>query len=87
MTHTTLILAESGGSLVFMGSEGNYLICPLGKQWELVLLVHHKSLSEFQAFTSNLDYLTIAGHRTSALEDSRLLPFAERKDGSAVIEN
>jgi len=77
--HTLPFLRESGGDLVFLGKGGRYLIGPQEEQWDLVLLVRQKSLSDFIAFSSNQEYLAGMGHRTAALEDSRLLPLVESK--------
>jgi hypothetical protein len=43
------------------------------------MLVRQNSLSDFMAFASNQEYLAGLGHRTAALEDSRLLPIVESK--------
>jgi uncharacterized protein (DUF1330 family) len=75
--HTMPFLKESGGDLVFLGKGGKYLIGPQDEQWDLVMLVRQKSLSDFMAFASNKEYLAGMGHRTAALEDSRLLPLVE----------
>ena len=75
--HTLPFLRESGGDLVFLGKGGKYLIGPREEQWDLVMLVRQKSLSDFIAFSSNQEYLAGIGHRTAALEDSRLLPLVE----------
>jgi hypothetical protein len=77
--HTMPFLKESGGDLVFLGKGGKYLIGPQEEQWDLVMLVRQKSLSDFMAFASNQDYLAGLGHRTAALEDSRLLPLFESR--------
>jgi uncharacterized protein (DUF1330 family) len=77
--HTLPLLKESGGELVFLGKGGSFLIGPQEEQWDLVMLVRQKSLSEFIAFSSNQEYLAGMGHRTAALEDSRLLPLVESK--------
>ncbi len=79
--HTLPFLMESGGELVFLGEGGTYLIGPQEEQWDMVMLVRQKSLSDFMAFTSNQGYLTGVGHRIAALEDSRLLPIMEFKEG------
>jgi hypothetical protein len=76
---TLPFLKESGGDLVFLGEGGKYLIGPQEDQWDLVMLVRQKSLSDFMAFASNQDYLAGLGHRTAAIEDSRLLPLVELK--------
>lgn len=75
--YTLPFLRESGGDLVFLGKGGQYLIGPQEEQWGLVMLVRQNSLSDFMAFSSNQEYLAGMGHRTAALEDSRLLPLVE----------
>jgi len=77
--HTLPFLKESGGELVFLGKGGKYLIGPQEEQWDLVMLVRQNSLSDFMAFASHQEYLAGLGHRTAALEDSRLLPIVELK--------
>lgn len=77
--HTLPFLRESGGDLVFLGKGGKYLIGPPEEQWDLVMLVRQNSLDDFIAFSSNQEYLAGIGHRTAALEDSRLLPLVESK--------
>jgi hypothetical protein len=44
-----------------------------------VLLIRQSSLEAFFAFASDPEYLAGVGHRTAALEDSRLLPLVERQ--------
>jgi hypothetical protein len=82
--HTLPFLRESGGDLVFLGKGGKYLIGPQEDQWDLVMLVRQKSLSEFMAFASHQGYLEGLGHRTAALEDSRLLPLVESSSASCI---
>jgi len=77
--HTLPLLKESGGDLVFLGKGGKYLIGPQDEQWDIVMLVRQKSVADFMAFASNTEYLAGLGHRTAALEDSRLLPLVESK--------
>jgi len=77
--HTLPFLKESGGDLVFLGKGGRYLIGPREEQWDLVVLVRQNSLSDFIAFSTNKEYLAGMGHRTAALEDSRLLPLVASK--------
>ena len=77
--HTIPFLKRSGGNLVYLGKGGKYLIGPQEEQWDLVMLVQQNSLSDFMAFSSNQEYISGLGHRTAALEDSRLLPIVESK--------
>jgi hypothetical protein len=41
------------------------------------MLVRQSSVNDFVDFASNEEYLKGIGHRTAALEDSRLLPLVE----------
>ena len=41
------------------------------------VLVRQRDVAAFLAFASNAEYLAGLGHRTAALEDSRLLPLSE----------
>ncbi len=77
--HTLPFLKKSGGEILFMGHGGAFLIGPTDEQWDAVLLVEQNSVSSFLAFEQNQDYLKGIGHRTAALEDSRLLPLVENK--------
>lgn len=42
------------------------------------MMIRQNSVQDFLAFASNPEYLKIIGHRTAALEDSRLLPLTEQ---------
>jgi len=77
LDHTLPFLKESGGSIAFIGEGGAYLIGPQDEQWDMALLIRQKSVSDFVAFASNQEYLAGTGHRTAALDDSRLLPLVE----------
>lgn len=77
--HTLPFLAASGGEIVFMGDGGTFLIGPSDEQWDIVLLIRQSSVNSFLAFESNQEYMKGIGHRTAALEDSRLLPIVEKK--------
>ena len=70
-------LEKSGGSLVFLGKGGSFLIGPSNERWDLAMLVRQSSVADFIAFASNQEYLTGIGHRAAALEDSRILPLIE----------
>lgn len=77
--HTLPFLTESGGEILFMGEGGSLLIGPTNERWDAVLLVKQNSVNSFLAFESNHEYMKGIGHRTAALEDSRLLPVVEKK--------
>ena len=74
--HALPHLRESGGDLVFLGEGGRFLIGPQDERWDMAMLVRQQSVAAFLAFTSHRAYLAGIGHRTAALEDSRLLPLA-----------
>jgi hypothetical protein len=74
MAHTAPFLAASGGALMFLGAGGPFLIGPEGERWDRALLVRQNSPQTFLAFASDKAYLAGLGHRTAAIEDSRLLP-------------
>lgn len=74
--HTMPYLTESGGEAVLNGTGGEFFIGPEAERWDHVLLVRQDSLDAFFAFVSNPGYQAGVGHRTAALEDSRLLPIA-----------
>src|SRR5512134_1434789 len=77
MAHTMPHLEKSGGRLLFFGRGGHFLIGPDGERWDAAMLVQQSSPAAFMDFASNAGYLAGIGHRTAALEDSRLLPLEE----------
>ena len=77
MEHTMPHLEKSGGKLLFFGRGGRFLIGPDSERWDAAMLVQQSSPAAFMEFASNTVYLAGMGHRTAALEDSRLLPLEE----------
>ncbi len=75
--HTLPYLRESGGDLFFIGQGGAFLIGPQNERWDMAMLVRQQSVEAFLSFASHHAYLAGIGHRTAALEDSRLLPLVE----------
>lgn len=78
MDHAPPFLTKSGGEVLFYESGGKYLIGPSEERWDAAMLVRQASLASFFAFASDEGYLHGMGHRTAALEDSRLLPLIEQ---------
>jgi len=76
--HTRPILEANGGSIEFFGTGGHYFVGPADERWDLAMLIRQASVKDFFAFASNEAYLAGIGHRTAALEDSRLLPLVDR---------
>ena len=77
IAHTLPFLRESGGEILLLGEGGPFLIGPPGERWDRVMLVKQSSVQAFMAFASHQPYLEGLGHRTAAVEDSRLLPLVE----------
>ncbi|MFN8529143.1 MAG: DUF1330 domain-containing protein [Anaerolineae bacterium] len=82
--HTLPFLKASGGDMILLGEGGHYLIGPQDERWDLVMLIRQHSIQDFMAFASNQEYAAGLGHRTAALEDSRLLPIVEFP-GSSIL--
>ncbi len=80
MDSTLPHLEKAGSRIIYFGKSRNFLIGPDSEKWDAVLLVEHESVLKFMEFAQNQDYLKKAGHRTAALEDSRLLPTNEIKN-------
>ena len=74
--HTLPYLRQSGGDLLFLGHGGAFLIGPQNERWDMAMLVRQRSVEAFLSFASHTAYLAGIGHRTAALEDSRLLPLS-----------
>lgn len=75
--HTLPFLHDSGGELLLLGAGGPFLIGPEDETWDMAMLVRQSSVASFLAFASHDAYLAGIGHRTAAVEDSRLLPLNE----------
>lgn len=76
IAHTLPHLRKSGGDLMFLGEGGRFLIGPENERWDRAMLVRQSSIQSFMAFARDEAYLAGIGHRTAAIEDSRLLPLA-----------
>jgi uncharacterized protein (DUF1330 family) len=74
VAHALPHLRRSGGDLMFLGEGGRFLIGPENERWDRVILVRQSSIQAFMAFASDQAYPAGIGHRTAAIEDSRLLP-------------
>lgn len=74
MAHTMPFLTSSGGEVLFYGEGGDFFIGPPGERWDRALLIRQHSVDAFVAFAQDAAYLAGLGHRTAAIEDSRLLP-------------
>ena len=68
------VFMRLGGKVVWQGRFELMLIGPADERWDMAMLIRQRSVADFVAFASNQAYLAGLGHRTAALEDSRLLP-------------
>jgi len=84
--HTLPHLTRSGGELLFLGKGGAFLIGPSGERWDAAMLVRQSGVGAFMEFASNPEYMAGMGHRTAALEDSRLLPLVEGSVGEVLAD-
>jgi hypothetical protein len=86
IAHTLPFLKESGGEPVFPGEGGPWFIGPEDEYWDRAMLIRQNSVESFFAFAGHKAYLAGLGHRTAALEDSRLLPLSEiSKDMGSLV--
>ncbi len=76
LRHSLPFVTASGGEILFYGEGDLFLIGPPGERWDRALIVRQRSTETFMAFAQNDAYLAGLGHRTAAIEDSRLLPLA-----------
>ncbi len=72
--HTLPYLKDTGGEILFLGKGGPWLIGPDVERWDFAMLIKQANVQSFISFASNEGYLGGLGHRTAAIEDSRLLP-------------
>lgn len=78
--NTSQALKNIGSEIMFFGKSNRFLIGPDFEKWDAILLVKHQSVQAFMQFAESEAYLNNVGHRTAALEDSRLLPSTEIKN-------
>lgn len=70
-------LEEVGGELRYLATALPNVIGPDDERWDAVLLVRYPGRDAFLTMALDSRYLAIAGHRTAALSDSRLVPTVE----------
>jgi uncharacterized protein (DUF1330 family) len=72
--HAQPFLHATGGQLLMLGKASHFLIGPFDERWDLVMLVKQKNKEALLSMASDKEFMAGIGHRTAALEDSRLLP-------------
>lgn len=70
-------VAAVGGNLIWAGGAKATLIAPPEEEWHQVLLVRYPSIEAFMDMISSPEYQAVVGHRTAALDDSRLIATIE----------
>jgi uncharacterized protein (DUF1330 family) len=71
---TLPLLNDVGGTTLLTGTGGPLLIGPADACWDRVLVIQYPDLGAFIRMIQSPEYRAIAGHRSAALADSRLLP-------------
>jgi uncharacterized protein (DUF1330 family) len=66
-------LQRVGGRVLLALAPQECVIGPLEGEWDMVLLAEYPSRKAFVEMTSDSGYLEIHGHRSAALQDSRLI--------------
>ena len=74
MKYTQPCIQKLKAEVIFMGKSNQFVIGPQDESWDLVLIVKYPNILSFYALTQDAEYIKTAGHRSAALEDSRLLP-------------
>lgn len=82
--HTLPFLHASGGTLMMLARGGGWFIGPEAERWDIAMLVTQASVGDFVAFASDPAYLAGIGHRTAAVNDSRLLPLEVLDPGTRL---
>ncbi len=71
------LVAKVGGAIVWFGRARASFIAPPGEKWDHVFLVRYPSIEKFMEMINSPAYQDIVVHRTSALQDSRLIATIE----------
>ena len=66
-------LAQVGGRIIWQGRPSSVVIGPDADLWDSVVLVEYPSRQAFLDMVTSEEYQAIAGRRTEALSDSRLI--------------
>jgi uncharacterized protein (DUF1330 family) len=66
-------IASAGARMLWLGSVQASVIAPAEERWDDAILVEYPSRKAFLQMVTNPEYLAVAGHRTAALDDSRLI--------------
>lgn len=68
------LLAKIGAEVVWQGAADSVVIGDDDADaWDLVVIVRYPSRAAFLSMATSEEYAAIAGHRTAALADSRLV--------------
>ena len=74
----SLQVAKVGGNLVWIGDAQGSVIGPPDEQWDQIFLVRYPSIEKFIEMIGSAAYQEAVVHRSSALEDSRLIVTIEK---------
>ncbi len=71
------LLADVGARVLWQGSVDGVVIGDAQDLWDAVVLVWYPSARAFLEMVSSERYAAVGAHRTTALEDSRLIALSE----------
>ena len=77
-------LAEVGAERVFLADGGSCLVGPTEERWDVVQLVRFPSIQAFMALAVHDATQGDLPHRYAMLQDSRVIPMAERSIDAAA---
>lgn len=75
-------LERAGARVVWQGKPESVVIGADADRWDAVVLVEYPSRGAFVEMVSSADYQAIAGRRTEALVDSRLIACSQMQPAS-----
>lgn len=67
-------VSDVGGEVFYYGACLPTLIGPEREQWDDIALIQYPSRTAFESMIASEKYQEIVGHRSAALQDSRLVP-------------
>ena len=80
------IFGSLGGRQLWAGRPDCVVTGPTDERWDLAFIAEYPGSSAFMAMVTDPDYREIVGHRTAAVEDSRLIRLAPVTPGEGFGE-
>jgi uncharacterized protein (DUF1330 family) len=77
---TAHIFGRVGGRQVWVGRPEAVVTGPANERWDLAFIAEYPSAGAFLAMVTDPEYRELVGHRSAAVEDSRLVRMAPVDD-------